>query len=58
MKTDDESTDGYYVVQWTSKPYTQQEDNGIKCYTPPVTAYTDEVVCDAVSLNYVPNTNY
>ena len=22
MRTDDENTDGYYVLQWTSEPYT------------------------------------
>ena len=22
MKTDDENADGYYVIQWTSEPYT------------------------------------
>ena len=26
MRTNDESTDGYYVLQWTSEPYTLQED--------------------------------
>ena len=26
MRTDDDSTDGYYILQWTSEPYTLQED--------------------------------
>ena len=30
MRTDDESTDGYYIVQRTSEPYTLQEDKDIK----------------------------
>ena len=25
-RIDDESTDGYYVIQWTSEPYILQKD--------------------------------
>ena len=51
----DKSTDGYYVVQWTSETYEPQEDKKIKDYTPLVTAYADETVWGAVILNPVPN---
>ena len=44
----DKSTDEYYVVQWTSKPYTLQEDKDLKGYTPQVINYSDKIVCDAV----------
>ena len=30
----------------------------MKGYTPPVTAYAGEIVCDAVFLNPVPNAQY
>ena len=58
MKIEDENTDGYYVVQWTSGPYTLQEDKVTKDYTLLVTAYTGEVVCDVVFLNLVTNEKY
>ena len=44
----DESTDGYYVIQWTNEAYTLQEVKEIKGYTPLVTAYAGEIVCDVV----------
>ena len=55
MRTDDKSTDGYYVLQWTSEPYILQEDKEMEDYTPTITAYTGEIVCDVVFLNPVPN---
>ena len=36
MRIGDDSTDRYYIAQWTSEPYTLQEDKNKKCYTPPV----------------------
>ena len=30
----------------------------MKGYTPPITAYADEIVCDDVFLNPVPNVKY
>ena len=48
MRTDDKSTDGYYVLQWTSEPYTLQEDKEMEGYSPAITAYACEMVCDAV----------
>ena len=48
MKTDDESTNEYYVLQWKSEPYTLQEDKEMESYIPPITAYAGEIVCDDV----------
>ena len=39
MRIDDKSTDTYFVVQWTREPYTLQEDNEMKYYTPLVISY-------------------
>ena len=58
MRIDCESTDAYYVVQWKSESYTLQEDKKRKGYTPLVTAYTGEIVCNVVILNPVPNIKY
>ena len=46
MKIDDESTDGYYIIQWTSGPCSLQEDKDTKDCTLLVTAYSVEVMCD------------
>ena len=54
MRTNDESSDEYYVLQWTSELYILQEDKEMEGYTPWITAYTDNIVCDAVFLNPVP----
>ena len=35
IQTDDKSTDGYYVLQQTSEPYTLQEDKEME-YTPQI----------------------
>ena len=58
MRTDDKSTDGYYVLQWTSEPYTLQEDKEMEGYIPAITAYAGKIVYNAVFLNPVPNANY
>ena len=50
--------DEYYVVQLISEPYTLQEDNRMKDYSPLITSYVGEIVCDAVFLNSVPNVRY
>ena len=34
--TEDEDTDGYYIVTWTSSPYTLQEDERCTAYEPPM----------------------
>ena len=58
MKIVDESTDGYYAVWWTSEPYTLQGYKEMKGYTPSVTVYTGDIVCDSVFLNPKPNSKY
>ena len=58
IRTDDENTDGYYNLQWTSEPYTLQEDKEMQGYSPITIAYTGEIVCDVVFLNPVPNAKY
>ena len=58
IRTDDKSTDGYYVLLWTSELYTLQEDKEMEDYTPPITAYTGEIVCGTIFLNPVPFVKY
>ena len=53
IRKDDESTDEYYIIQWTREPCTLQEDKEMEGYTLLITAYTSEIVCDAVFLNAV-----
>ena len=58
MRTDDENTDGYYVLQWTSGQYTLKEDKEMENYTPTITVDAGEIVYDAVFLNPVYKTKY
>ena len=58
MRAYDESTTGYYGVQWKSEPYILQEDKEMNGYKPPVTAYAGKSVCDALFLNPIPNAKY
>ena len=58
IRTNDESADGYYLLQWTTEPYTLQEDKEMQDYLPITTAYAGDIVCDAVFLNPVPNAKY
>ena len=55
MRTDDEISDGYYIIQWTSIIYTLQEDKEMKSYKSAITAYDGEIVYDAVFLNPASN---
>ena len=57
MRTDNKITDRYYIIQWSSKPYTLQKDKLTKCYTYLIIDYAAEIVCDAVLLNYAHNEN-
>ena len=50
MRTDDESTDGCYILQWISESHTLQEDKKMEGYTPQITASVGEIVCDVVFL--------
>ena len=58
MRTADESTDGYYVLQRISELYILQEDKGMEGYIPTITAYAGEIVCGTGFLNPVPNEKY
>ena len=58
MRIDDENTNGYYVVQWTSEPYIPQKYKEMKGYISIVIAYTGDIVCDAVFFNPIPNAKY
>ena len=58
IRKDDERTVGYYVLQWTSEPYILQEDKEIEGYTPPITFYAGEIVCDDIFLNLVHFSKY
>ena len=48
MRTDDESTDRWYILQWTSESYILQDDKVMEGYTSTITAYGGEIVCDSV----------
>ena len=54
MRIDDESNEGYYVLQLINEPYTLQEDKEMEGYIPPKTDYSGELVYDVVFLNPVP----
>ena len=54
MRTDDEATQGYYLVKWITEPYTIQEDILMKGVEPPQTAFAGEIICDALFWNPVP----
>ena len=49
--TNDPDADGYYVVQWTSDPYTLQDDLPLESGT---FIPGGEIVCDAIYLRKVP----
>ena len=52
--TSDMEADGYYVVQWTSDPYTLQADSILDEYDPPLLMRKGELVCDAKYFKKVP----
>ena len=54
MKTDDEATQGYYLVKWITEPYTVQEGILMKGVEPEQTAFAGEIICDALFWNPVP----
>ena len=53
FSTEDEDADGYYIVMWTSDPYTLQEDVELAEYTPAMKIKAGELVCDAEYYNPV-----
>ena len=46
--------DGYYIVMWTSVPYTLQEDVELPEYTPAMKIKAGALVCDAEYYNKLP----
>ena len=54
FSTEDEDADGYYIVKWTSDPYTLQEDVELPEYTPAMKIKAGALVCDAEYYNKLP----
>jgi hypothetical protein len=55
--TDDPDADGYYLVEWTSVPYTIQDNVELTEYDPPIQIKEGELVCDGNYWNKVPEPN-
>ena len=51
---DDSTTDGYYIVEWTSEPYTLQEDKMLTEFKPAMQLKAGALVCDAIYLEKAP----
>jgi hypothetical protein len=51
--TEDPDADGYYLVKWTTCPYTLQEDQLLKEYIPPQLVKAGELVCEGKYFNQV-----
>ena len=43
MRTNDEATQGYYLVEWLSEPYIMQENTVMKGVDPPHTTFVWEL---------------
>ena len=54
LATDDPDAKGYYVLQWTSNPYTLQDDTELTEYDPPEIVEKGTLVCEGNYLNKVP----
>ena len=48
MRTDDEDTQGYYLVEWITESYTVQEDIIMKGVEPQQTPFVGEIICDVL----------
>ena len=48
MRTNDEATQGYYLVKWITEPYIVQENTVMKGVDPQQSAFDGEIICDAV----------
>ena len=55
MRTNDEATQGYYLVKWITKPYTLQENTVKKGEELQRSSFVVEIICDAVFWKPVPN---
>jgi hypothetical protein len=54
----DRATDGYYLVQWSSAPYTLQSDSFLDKYDLPLLSRQGVLVCDAKYYNKVPRAKH
>jgi hypothetical protein len=54
LSTEDPAANGYYVLQWTSNPYTLQDDTALTEYDPPEMVEKGALVCEANYWNKVP----
>ena len=52
--TSDQQACGYYIVRWTSIPYTLQENYVVEEYDPLVVMKVGELVCNGDYMNAVP----
>jgi hypothetical protein len=50
----DEDADGYYLIKWSGKPYTLQDDVELTQYTPAIHIKAGEHVIDGEFMNKVP----
>jgi hypothetical protein len=53
FQTEDPEADGYYLIEWTTSPYTLQEDQLLQEYDPPQLVKAGELVCEGRYLNQV-----
>ena len=58
FRTEDENADGYYLVQFTSEPYTLQEATLLTEYEPPLQLDEGELVCEATYFEKVPRARF
>ena len=55
MRSNDEATQGYYLVKWITEPYTVQADTIMIGAEPQQSDFAREIICDVVFRNPVPN---
>ena len=53
FQTEDPDADGYYLIKWTTSPYTLQEDKLLNEYEPPQLVKAGEIVCEGQYFNPV-----
>ena len=58
MRTNDEATQGYYLLKWITESYTIQEDTIMMGVEPQQSAFAGEIIYDAVFWNPFPNAIY
>ena len=55
MRTNDETTQEYYLVEWMLELHTVQKTTVMKGVDPPHTDFHEENICDAMFWNLIPN---